>query len=220
MADEYLSDEEQAERIKQWWKENAVSIIVTVVVAVAALLGWRQWQDHSAKVAGQASAVYEQMVTALQQAQQRPDSEQEFQSVRENAEALLAEHPRTAYADYAGLTLARLEVEAGDYEAADDYLRQVVATASTQAIRHTARLRLARVHLQQGQFEQAQATLGQPFPQAWQGQALELRGDMHRAQEDIAAAREAWQSALDTMEAGDAGRNRVEMKLNDLAPAS
>lgn len=220
MADEYLSDEEQAERIKQWFRENGVSLVVTVVVAVAALLGWRQWQDHSATVAANASTTYQEMVTSLQQAQARPDSEQQYQAAREKAEALLVEHPKSSYADFAGLTLARLEVEAGNFDAADDYLRKVVATASTASARHTARLRLARVQLEQGRFDEVETTLKQGFPEAWRGQALEIRGDMLLARNDAAAAREVYQSALDVMEAGDTGRRRVEMKLNDLASAS
>lgn len=220
MADEYLSDEEQAERIKQWFRENGVSLVVTIVVAVAALIGWRQWQEHSAQVASNASSTYQEMMTSLQQAQARPDSEQQFQQVREKAEALLVEHPKTSYADFAGLTLARLSVEEGDYGAAGTYLREVVATASTESVRHTARLRLARVQLEQKQYDEVAVTLEQGFPEAWRGQALEVKGDMYLARGDVDAAREAWQSALDVLEAGDTGRRRVEMKLNDLATAS
>lgn len=220
MADEYLSDEEQAERIKAWWRENGVSVVVTVVVAVGALLGWRQWQEHSAAVSANASTTYEQMMTQLQQAQSRPDSDAQFAAVKEKAEALLIEHPKSSYADFAGLTLARLAVEQDDYDAATDYLREVVATASSEAAQQTARLRLARVQLEQGKLDEVATTLDQGFPEAWQGQALEVRGDMLVAQEDAEGARQAYESALEAMEAGDIGRNRVEMKLNDLAPAS
>lgn len=219
MAD-YLSDEEQAERIKQWFRENGVSMLVTVVVAVAALWGWRQWQQHSAEVAANASAIYEQMMEAAQQAQGRPDSGAQQERVREHAEKLLVDYPKSAYADFAGLTLARLSVEQEDYDAATDYLNKVASTASTDAARHTARLRLARVQLQQGQLDQVALTLDQGFPEAWRGQAMELQGDLLNERGDAAAAREAYQSALDALEAGDMGRNRVEMKLNDLAAAS
>ncbi|HBC19536.1 MAG TPA: hypothetical protein DC022_12505, partial [Alcanivorax sp.] len=44
MVDYIRDEEEQVERIKAWWQENGTAAVITVVLAVAALIGWRQWQ--------------------------------------------------------------------------------------------------------------------------------------------------------------------------------
>ncbi|MYE24023.1 MAG: tetratricopeptide repeat protein, partial [Gammaproteobacteria bacterium] len=38
-----MTDEEQAERLKKWWDANGVSLIVTLVLAVGAVIGWRYY---------------------------------------------------------------------------------------------------------------------------------------------------------------------------------
>ena len=40
----YLSDDEQAEALKKWWKENAVSIIVGAGLGFGIIFGWQGWQ--------------------------------------------------------------------------------------------------------------------------------------------------------------------------------
>ncbi len=62
--------------------------------------------------------------------------------------------------------------------------------------------------------------LKQQLPGPWRGRALELKGDMRLAQDDREGARQAYSSALEELESGDRNRNRVEMKLNDLAMSS
>lgn len=218
MAD-YLTDEEQAERIKQWWRDNGVSIAVTIVLGVAAVMGWQQWQRYSHEQAAGASAVYERMTSALSQASQTPGGGDTARA-EEAARTLLDEHGKTAYAGFARLALARLAVEDGDYEQAVQQLEAVLERPATDALEHTARLRLARVELERERYERVAELVDAGFPEAWQGAALELKGDMLRARDDPEGAREAYTSALDSLEAGEAGRRRVEMKLNDLAPTS
>lgn len=215
MAD-YLTDEEQAERIKQWWRDNGVSIVLTVVLGVAAVMGWQQWQRYSHEQAAEASMVYERMVTALNEASRGGDTAR----AEEAAQTLLDEHGKTVYAGFARLTLARLAVGAGDFEQAAQHLEAALERPATDALEHTARLRLARVEMERERYDRVAELVDEGFPEAWQGAALELKGDMLRARDDSQGAREAYAAALDSLEAGEPGRRRVEMKLNDMAPAS
>ena len=43
---ELLTEEEQVEQLKKWWKENGLSIVGGVVVGLALVFGWRSWQHH------------------------------------------------------------------------------------------------------------------------------------------------------------------------------
>ena len=54
--DEYSSEKEQIEEIKQWWKDNGTFIITGLVVGFGALGGWKYWQAYKEQRAATASA--------------------------------------------------------------------------------------------------------------------------------------------------------------------
>lgn len=215
---EDLTDEEQAERIKQWWRDNGVSVVISVVVAVAAVLGWQQWQSYQQQTAANASVVYERMTSALSGVS--TGNAQAAEQVRSAANTLMNEHGGTIYADFAALTLARQAVRNGDLETAAAELQKVVDSPAEAPLGHVARIRMARVELERGNHDRVAELLNKKLPEPWQGRALELQGDMRLARDDREGAREAYSSALEVLESGDRNRNRVEMKLNDLATAS
>src|SRR5690554_5850985 len=94
------SEEEQVERLRKWWDENGTSIIVAVVLSVAALVGWRYWQDSSQQKAEAASVIYQQMAEALEQSRAMAGVQGASDAVRTSAEQLVADYPSTTYADY------------------------------------------------------------------------------------------------------------------------
>src|SRR3990172_11137982 len=68
-------------------------------------------------------------------------------------ESLINEYSATPYAGMAGLMLARLDFEAGDVAKARERLQWVLEHADDAAVKHAARLRLARIHLGSGNKE-------------------------------------------------------------------
>ena len=215
------SEEEQVERLRKWWEENGTAVVLAVVLSVGGLLGWRYWQGQQQQQAEGASVVYEQMMESVQQWQAMPGNATLADQIRASADSLVTEFGNTAYADYARFVLARLAVEQGEYGEASTWLRDAMDSPASDAIGWTARARLARVQLESGELEQAASTLNASWPASWQGQAFELRGDLARKQGDVEAARAAYQSALDALpEDGSGFRELVQMKLDDLAPAS
>tara|TARA_B100000965_G_scaffold384045_1_gene383881 strand:- start:412 stop:1050 length:639 start_codon:yes stop_codon:yes gene_type:complete len=210
---DYIRDEEeQAERLKEWWQKNGTATIIVIVLAIGALLGWRQWQDHSAGQAGEASQHYEAMMTALGQ-------QGDADLVRNAADTLIKDFGGSAYADYAHLALAKLAVDDGDLGAAAEQLTTVAEDPATRELEYTARLRLARVLVAQGELDAAGEQIARTFPEAWQGQALELKGDIASVRENWDAARAAYGDALEALDEG-AARDRVQMKLDDLKSQS
>ncbi|WP_231868112.1 MULTISPECIES: tetratricopeptide repeat protein [Alcanivorax] len=209
MADYMRDEEEQAELLKEWWQKNGTATIITVVLAVAALIGWREWQDHQGEQSAEASKQYQVMVEAL------TAQEVDEATVNQKAEALKENFPGSAYANYANLAQARLAVQAGDYESAASLLQSVVDDGATDALIYTARLRLVRVLLQQEAYDKAAAELDNSFPSAFNGMALELRGDLAKARGDHQAATDAYTQALETLQ-DNGEKDRVQMKLDDL----
>ena len=211
------TEEEQAEIIREWWEKNGFATILAIVAAIALILGWRQWQAHQETAAAEASALYQNMMGAAQMMEMQGMGEPD--TVRNPARQLRDDHPRTAYADHAALMLARLAVGEGDHEQAAGYLEQVLERPATEALEHTARLRLARLYIEMERADEALALLEREPPSAWRGQVLEVRGDALRQTGDHDEARRAYESALDAAEDG-AARERVRMKLDDLQSLS
>ena len=62
---DYDTEEEQLEAIKRWWRENGVGVILGVVVGLGALAGWKGWTWYQNEQAMAASAIYDEVTTAL-----------------------------------------------------------------------------------------------------------------------------------------------------------
>ncbi|MEH6784287.1 MAG: tetratricopeptide repeat protein [Alcanivorax jadensis] len=213
MVDYIRDEEEQVERIKAWWQENGTAAVITVVLAVAALIGWRQWQGHQGEQASEASAHYQVMVEAMSA------NPMDAAVINDKAELLMEDFSGSAYADYARLAKANLAVQNADYDKAVSFLQPVADDGATDELSYTASLRLARVFLQQQAWDQADAQLGKRFPAAFNGMALELRGDLAKAQGEAEQARDLYTQALDVLQDGGE-KDRVQMKLDDLKSAN
>ncbi|GAA5125615.1 YfgM family protein [Alloalcanivorax gelatiniphagus] len=211
MVDYIRDEEEQAERIKEWWQKYGIAAVIVIVLAVGSLLGWRQWQEHSAGESGKASVHYETMTQAM--AAGNDDQ------LRSAANTLIEDYDGSAYADIARLALARLAVLDGDLNSAAELLGTVADDPAVRELEYTARLRLARVQVGLGDLDAANEQISRTFPKAWQGQALELKGDIASARENWDAARAAYGDALEALDEG-ASRDRVQMKLDDLKSQS
>ena len=64
--EDYLSEKEKWEWVKAQVRENALAVILAVVLAVGAVSGWRWWQGHLDAGRLEAGAKYMQMVHALE----------------------------------------------------------------------------------------------------------------------------------------------------------
>jgi len=213
----YRTEEEQEAAIKAWWEKNGVKVVVAIVLSITALLGWRQWDAHKDARATDASALYQQLLSAVEEANADPATGVRSKA-EEAAEKLLESHAGTVYAEFAHMMLARFAVENADLDSAAEYLESVLKSPALPEIEYTARLRLARVYLQKGDHQGALGQLAADFPEPWQGRVQEVRGDVLRAQRDLSAASDAYSAAIDLMSSDQAGLDRVRMKLADIDP--
>ncbi|HEB96932.1 MAG TPA: tetratricopeptide repeat protein [Sedimenticola thiotaurini] len=206
MVDVNLSEEEQVEALKKWWKENGRSVVGGVVLGLGAVFGWQAWQQHQQSIADQASVQFEQLNQSLIAGVQEPAVKQ--------AEQLIGEYGDTPYALFAALDLARVRLGQGKRDAALAQLQWVVDTADEPSFRQIARLRMARIQLDAGNLDAAGALIDQAGNDAYRGEFAELKGDLALARGDRKAAGAAYREAL----AGGVGSaSLVQMKLDDLA---
>lgn len=212
---EYRTDEETVEQIQRFWRENGLSLVVTLVLSVGAVLGWRAWDDARTAAVGDASARYLEWREAL-----APDGGPSDEATR-IAEVLRAEFPESPYVSLVGLHAARHAVDAGDAAAARRELLAVLDAELPVAFHDVARLRLARLALADGDAAGALAQLDAITGADGLPAVLELRGDALLASGDRAAARDAYDAAIEAGEgAGSAARPLLEMKRDDLAVAA
>lgn len=217
---DFNSEEEQVEAIKEWLRKNGLPVLLGIAVVLGGTFGWRGWQAHQYEQNAAASAVYQQMLAGLQQASANPADVDAMKATQAAADQLVKEWPQSSYADYAHLTLAKQAVMRADYDQASDQLQQVADKPATKALGYTANLRLARVLVQTGKLDDAKKIVTGFFPQAWQGEALELKGDVLAQQKDVAGAKSAYEAAVSAYGATNAAAQRLHMKLNQLGAAS
>ena len=202
---DYLSEEEQLERLKGWWGRNGTGLLAGLALAVAGLVGWR-WYDQSTTEARQsASDVYESFLASEGDAR-IAFAEQLDESVEGNA-----------YQAFTLLHRAREAVEADRIEAASAYLQRVIDADSPSPLQDLARIRLARLHQQGGDGAAALAVLAGVRGSGYRGLAQELKGDIHAARGERALAHEAYRSARQEM-GDDRERPILDIKINDTAP--
>lgn len=203
---DYLSEEEQVQALKTWWDDNGTSLIVGVVLVLAAVFGWRWYQGYNAEQAAAASDLYQDYLLAEEDA--RADVVAEIDS----------QIPGTSYQAFVKLTEARRALDGGDLDAAASELEAALDAAKGSYLDGLVRVRLARLYQQQGRTDDALAQLAQVKGDGYESQAAELRGDIHYAAGDRAEAAVAYRVAADLLAEGDA-RPLLELKLMNTAAA-
>jgi len=207
--DVYRTDEEQAEAIRKWWDENGKSVVAGIVLGLAAVYGWRGWQDYNIEQAEAASVIYQEMVVAVR------DNEN-ADAAQKTAERIISDYGSTAYALFARLTLAKLAVDENEYVIAEDHLRWALDNNQEDSLEHLIRLRLARVLIAQEKSDAAMTLLDVKAPGQFGSSYDELRGDTLNIRGEIEAARSAYQQAITKKRSLGNDISVLEMKLDDL----
>ncbi len=217
MVDEYLDEREQAEQIKNWFKENWLWLVAGVGLGLGGLFGFRAWDGHLDRRSQEAAAQFGQLLETLD----RQGREAGLALV----DPLVDKYRRTPYADQARLVAARVHVEAGELDAAATRLRQVMDNTKDPDLALVARLRLARVESAAGRHDAALSLLDGVGTPAMAGRVNELRGDILFAKGDRSGALAVYQAARDSVTAAEQAEGLVDLetlalKIDELsAPA-
>lgn len=202
----YDTEEEQLEALKRWWKENGQSTIIGLILGIAIILGWNFWQDHKRAQAEQASALYSQLIQAIEA--DKKDSAEKL------AERIQEHYPKTEYATYSGLFLAKLKVQQGDAAKAQTILKHIAAE-SKKELSNIAKIRQVRLLLASGQYVQGLELINDVDPStssSFSGNYDELVGDLYVALDRLDQARSSYQKALENGYRSPL----LQLKINDL----
>ncbi len=204
---QYETEEQQVEALKEWWAENGRAVIIGIVLGALLVGAWMWWKGSQEKKAVAASDNFSQTMEALQSG--------DSSKIAELASAAKDDHAGTLYSAYTSLAAARAAVEAGDLDEAAKQLQWAVDNAELDEVSMVARVRLARVKAAQGDAAAGLAVLPSSYADVFTHLIEEARGDLHVVAGDNAAARTAYQAAIDSGRAPDPGA--LQMKFNELA---
>lgn len=206
--DDLLTDQQQAEIVRSWLRDNALWLAAGVVLGLGGLFGWNQWQKHEVAKAGEASAVFGELLKAVDQ--------RRLDDARTKMTELESAYASTPYADQGRLAMARAYVEQGKPEDAVNALRQVVDGRSAIEMRNIARLRLARLLSSLQKHDEALKVLEVNVPPSVAPAFHEARGDAYFWMGKLAEARSEYEQALNGERSAVINRGLVQAKLDDL----
>ena len=202
--DIHSTEEEQAEAIKRFFRENGLSLALGVIVGLGGLYGWKAYNQNQITTAEQASDSYTKLV--------------EGDDVLSSADAFISENKDTNYAALAAFVAAKDAVEAQKLDVASEKLNWIVSNVDNAELKAIAITRLARIQIAQTNFDDALSTLNAPLPEAFNANVAELKGDIYAQQGNKEQARTAYQAAVDA--GGLTGNPLLQVKLDDLAVTS
>lgn len=211
---DYLTDEEQAERLKRWWEQNGTSLIIGVVLAVAAVLGWRWYQGYAQDQADAASDVFASYVAARNEAE----------STSDQLAVIDTEFEGSGYHVFTLLYRADDEIEAEDWEEALALLERAAQLADNDNLKDIARYRVAKVLYQLDRLDECEAELAAIRSSGLEAHVAALSGDVFVARGDLERARIAYQSGIDAARRDPnnpiPGVELMELKLASLVDES
>lgn len=206
-----LEEQEQLSALKAWWQQYGKLVSITVVVAVLAVAAVRGWHYYHNRQASSGAVLFEQLLSA--------ESGNDHKKVRDIAAQIVDRYGSTQYATLAALSAARSDFETGDLPAARQRLQWVMDKAKETEVRDVARLRLARVLLDEKNLVEALKQLEAKPGESFAGLYAELRGDVLIASGKPAEARVAYQAAFDQSDAASPSRQILQLKLDSLGEA-
>jgi predicted negative regulator of RcsB-dependent stress response len=203
------TDQDDIERLKDWWKNYGPALITGVVLGLLLLFGIKYWQHYKESRFVAAADLYDQLL----QSQRLRQAE----AVRTSGEKLMHEYAATPYAGLAALLLAQTRYQGGDVPGAKQHLKWAMEESASPATVHTARLRLARLLAGEGESEAALALIEVKDKAGFVTEYQELKGDLLVALNRHAEARAVYRDALKHL-GSSSYQSVLQMKLDELGP--
>ncbi len=209
----YRTEEEQLEAIKEWWKRNGTSIVLALAIGIAAVLGWKLWQNHQASQRAAAANQFQELLQTMQ----NQDAGKRLSSIQYIADKMQKDFPGSVYSVFATLTLAKEQLQAkGKDSEALGSLKWALDHAKGQNMKTLITQRLARAQFGAGKPDAALKTLASvKDPGAYTAQYKELEGDIYRQQGKTEQARKAYLAARKA--SGDQPDPLLKLKMQDMA---
>ena len=208
--DENLTDQQRAEVVKQWLKDNGLSILFSIGLGISAYFGLQFYQQNQLQESESASRLYAEVEFALKQ-QRMAQAQNLLQEMDNNFSG-------SPYQQQSHLAMAKLHMDSLDYDNAIIQLEFVMENARDESFQHIARLRIARIMIEQDELDGALALLDSvtASPIAYTPYYEGVKGDIYTALGQLEKAKVAYSLALDSLEPGNFDFDFIKMKSDQI----
>jgi predicted negative regulator of RcsB-dependent stress response len=214
---EYLSDEEQVERLKRLARTYGSSALTGILLALTAYFGWSYWHKNQQAEQFNATAQYQKVLDAQNSASLAPEDQAARTKFLSEASSLVKAHPDRAVAFQTLLLEAKAASDRQDYAAAEKALTQASQMKIDDAgLLQLAHLRLARAQAELSKLDAALTTLKAVTVPEFAPSAQELRGDILWRKNDSKGAQQAYQAAWDALSKREEPRQLLQVKMESL----
>lgn len=204
----YETEEQQLEALKEWWKENGTPLIIGAILGLAGFAGWKYWSEQQVVYQASASDLYTQVIEIT-----KSDDKKDLVK---SAQAIKNEYPKSSYSILSAFQLAKLAVEANEFDKAIVELTWVVDNHPSNELTEIAKIRLARLFIHQQQAEQALGLLSAEETSGYYALANLVKGDALMLLERKDEALQAYKIASNDLAIG-ARHPSLKLKINQLS---
>lgn len=209
MAEYNMTDKEQVEMIKKWWKDYGRTIAIALIIGLVVAFGWRYYRSHKIRKAQEASVLYGKLGVA--------DSQKKPEVAEKIAAQLMKDYSSTPYATMAALWWAKAYVNEKNYNAALQKSEWALQNSHVKAFKQVARLRTVRILLFQKKPEAALDRLRKVDDKSFQPLIDEIKGDIYTAMNKSEEAAKAYKVSKAGLSAANINNPILDMKVS--APA-
>jgi predicted negative regulator of RcsB-dependent stress response len=203
-----LEEQEQLDEIKHFWKQYGNAITWVLIVVLGAYAAWNGYQYWQRSQAAQAAAMFDEI--------EKVSSEGDADKLARAFAEMKSRFASTAYAQQAGLLVAKSLYESGKVDNAKATLTWVAEKSADAGYATVARLRLAGVLMDAKAYDEALKVLDTGIAEEFAALQADRRGDIFLAQGKKPEAKEQYLKAFKAFDERTDYRRLVLVKLNSL----
>jgi len=208
-VDEFLSEKEQIQYIREWWQENRSYILTALIIVIGGVTGNNAWKSSVIEKQLSASSLYESLAVEI--------SENNLEAGEMIADQISEDYSDTVYYEKAKLAMAYFYMSQSRDEDAANSLRNILSKSSDSELSLIAEMRLAKIMLYQKKYQEVIDMLKGNIGHAFETKYSELLGDAYFGLEEFDKAEFAYMAALkNTNQAQIIDASLIQMKINDL----
>lgn len=207
--DEFLSEKEQIQYIREWWQENRSYILTALIIVIGGITGNNAWKSSIIEKQLSASSLYESLAVEI--------SENNLEAGEIITDQISEDYSDTVYYEKAKLAMAYFYMSQSRDEDAANSLRSILSKSSDSELSLIAEMRLAKIMLYQKKYQEVIDMLKGNTGHAFETKYSELLGDAYFGLDEFDKAEFAYMAALqNTNQAQIVDASLIQMKINDL----
>lgn len=207
--DEFLSEKEQIQYIREWWQENRSYILTALIIVIGGITGNNAWKSSIIEKQLSASSLYESLAVEI--------SENNLEAGEIITDQISEDYSDTVYFEKAKLAMAYFYMSQSRDEDAANSLRSILSKSSDSELSLIAEMRLAKIMLYQKKYQEVIDMLKGNTGHAFETKYSELLGDAYFGLDEFDKAEFAYMTALqNTNQVQIVDASLIQMKINDL----